>query len=437
MRYHNKPWERSEESTEVISEQFWNPFSVHTFYFVFSYSDKEEFIKNISNTDAGYWKEQNSVYENEKLSDYQAYQYFYPQAREILGISRADEGGATDTKIYASKLVKHPADSAPDEHSKIIITYKEEDKEKNIELILDDIHLFLFDNQIGIVSYEAEYYSEDRKDWEQNVRTIKYINEYFRRIFPEYIAKSTESEEKYFCALQPLAVELKNLNTTFNEGCISEKYSGSDSTVYEKYLKKKNSLSPIVYNLFGENEEGCNINPILDDRMFVCSIICSSGYSEYLMNNNGEKYAYEFDENVGRDVYELIMIDKAGGCCVQDQNMRNQDLDKALYRRWMGWKTLHAITNYSMVCVTGDMDAVLDGVVNPFLRLYTRMAMIVLLQRASLIKFKNELGASVNKISTEAPSDDNLNELSSLSLQFADFQGKYLMPEVTWSCVNK
>lgn len=414
----------NERKNENNSDKERIPFSFHTFYFVFTYNEtKKEFEKGLVSK---YWEELKNDSKEDALNNYQVHQYFYKHAREILGFAGE---GSVSTNVYRSTLVQKNC-------SKISI-HKPKGKEL-LEVALDDIKLYSFDHQIGILSYETRFISENAKNWQDNVKEAKYINEYFRRIFPEYIAETKPEEgsdkkenKKYFCGLQPTSIILTGLNN--NVEIIEE---NNDET-YERYLEKKNSLSPVVYKLFGEEEDNCKIRSVLDDRMFVCSIICSSNYSKYLLEKREKKnkckikYGYEVDEIRSKDLYELIMIDQPDNCCAQDYMVRKYDFEKALYRRWIDYGTIHGVTNYSIICVTGDVQDVRDTVLNPFLRLYTKMAMIVLLQRASLNSFNTKLSECVDKISEEEPSEESLNDVSNLSMQFADFQGKYLMPEVT------
>ena len=190
-----------------------------------------------------------------------------------------------------------------------------------------------------------------------------------------------------------------------------------------------------------------DIEPAIDDRMFVCCCILDDDYTKSLirvpsnetdcftdLQKQEHKWRFMEDWDTGCELYALINIDvSAGSCSCQNRRMLDKYFEEQLYLRWVEWGTIHAVTNHSMLCLTGDPKDVMDSVVNPFLIEYVPMCILGLAQRASLLSYDTQITEAVKKSNLkEKPlAGEMTDNLITLAEQFAVFQGQLLLQEVT------
>ena len=89
-------------------------------------------------------------------------------------------------------------------------------------------------------------------------------------------------------------------------------------------------------------------------------------------------------------LYSLLFADPSDATC-RDDEMRQTLLLKALYPRWADYGTIHGITNYSMMALTGRTEWINESVVRPFLLEYGYMLSVVAAQKTGIEKFMMEL----------------------------------------------
>jgi hypothetical protein len=157
------------------------------------------------------------------------------------------------------------------------------------------------------------------------------------------------------------------------------------------------------------------ITPIIDDRMFV---VCwyendsvMNRLQKYILNdrnqirndmdeNTNGKYGYETDKKW----YQYIFVD-GNGPLVQNLKMKKDLIAQSSYARFVDTGTLYGITRYSFMCLCKE-DGFLYAVIrNHMQKVYYQMAVLLLAQRASILKFNKEL----ESISEDADrmTDDN------------------------------
>mgnify|MGYP004487254439 FL=1 len=89
-------------------------------------------------------------------------------------------------------------------------------------------------------------------------------------------------------------------------------------------------------------------------------------------------------------LYSLLFADPYDATC-RDDEMRQTLLSKSLYPRWADYGTIHGITNYSMMALTGRTEWINESVVRPFLLEYGYMLSVVAAQKTGIEKFMMEL----------------------------------------------
>lgn len=160
--------------------------------------------------------------------------------------------------------------------------------------------------------------------------------------------------------------------------------------------------------------------------MFVACIIRDAGFVAEIKGNSGYDYKSDFEK--AKELYALSFIDVGDSTC-QNKDMIKDLLNKHVYDRWIEYGTIHAITHHSFICVTGNEDFLKDTVINPFLTQYIEMAIISIVQRASMIKFSKQ----ASEISTKYKKSKNkiIKKIISLQEDYTAFKNQLLLFELT------
>ncbi|MEA2092209.1 MAG: CorA family divalent cation transporter, partial [Campylobacterota bacterium] len=115
---------------------------------------------------------------------------------------------------------------------------------------------------------------------------------------------------------------------------------------------------------------------------------------------------------------------------VQDKNMQKVLIDKATYRRWGGYGTFYGITRYSFVCLSQNNDFTKGVLPLPHIKtMYFQMITLLLTQRASILRFSDEITA----ISDVQNREDNpsVEHISILYKNYLRFVNKLYFKEIT------
>lgn len=377
-----------------------NPvYSYHRFIYPFIYKQKLDTVIS----DNKKWQEdvivenENSLFiQDDKMTkklkwDYACFQYFNKSARKALLVS------GKNVNCYKYKL---------DTGCTYEIKVKTEDNP--FVLNLTGVKLKLYPGtSIGILMYETEYRPDFNLTEEEKRRIVKSINEYGRRIYPEFIP---EYENSYFLCAESISIKSDKRSIVDN---FWERSFNKDGSLPE-YIRKPALIPNIVKEILGCTDD--LIESAIDDRMFSCCVIRDKKLVDYFR----ESPSYLENTNKAKELYAIINCDPANSRC-QDADMVEECLKKQLYKRWYDYGTIYAFTNHSMVCLTSEDSRQNDVVVGPFLTEYIQMCILVIVQRASLIAFDVKIN--------EAVKDEDKTE--KLIEEFTHFQGQIMIPEVT------
>ena len=116
--------------------------------------------------------------------------------------------------------------------------------------------------------------------------------------------------------------------------------------------------------------------------------------------------------------------------------MMKDKLKDHVLGRWVEAGTIHAATEYSLVCVTGELDSLEKAVINPFLTIYVDMVKLALAQRAIITKIEYEGQQISNKINTQVDANHEpenvLTEVEKVWQKYISFENQIYLPEVTY-----
>ena len=224
-----------------VYEKMKKAISTHIFMLPFVVKKSEEFFEKIREKG---WKKE--AFKIDRVEYYNEFIYFLPHVRDVL--YGFDEN--------LSKYYEYPLNK--DKENKFIVELKDS---KVYSLDIEDISLRIFNDSIGILSLHLNNY-----DYDESYDILK-INEFARRIFPQFLDKNNFVEgTKYSFLADEIKIILNSKEFSkddFNE--FSKDNFKNFKNLNIKEIEKK-LLPNYITNLIDEN-----IELVLDDRMFVVS----------------------------------------------------------------------------------------------------------------------------------------------------------------------
>ena len=206
-----------------------------------------------------------------------------------------------------------------------------------------------------------------------DLKDIKRINQFGRRILPPFIGKeklaekTKESELADFIALEGL--------------------EGRSSDYYEDFLDYTHAHdwkpASFIDSLIRDLDPGLSPKPVIDDRMFVMSFIANKDLEAKLKSDYNNWVQSE-------EWYSLLYIDGYEPTCQNDEMRSGLSLNNT-NPRWQKYGTLYGITRYSFVTVTGDIQSIPEYLLEYFRTMYVRLVELTLVQRASILRFSGEV----------------------------------------------
>ncbi|SHO80603.1 hypothetical protein MNB_SV-15-1323 [hydrothermal vent metagenome] len=356
----------------------------HEFYQKYDFDKRVKIDKELKeNLEKDKWEYQKFKVENHL--DYNEIVYFYDFVKDSLFNTQEFNKGATS--YYFEKKLNNNA----------TFELKIKDK-KPYKLTLEGVNLRLFDTGVGILSFEIENYNYKEID------DVLKINEYGRRIYPQFLGDCF-SVEPTKGAFLPESIKVNGV-----EECFCDEY-------------KEIKLARYIIDILGESfttdkskKDRYFLQPIIDDRMFVLCWYGNDAFADYTK----ESIQYE-------NWYKYVFID-AKDMTVQDNEMHRELISKATYKRWSRYGTFYGITRYSFVCLSKSSDYTRTILPLPHMKtMYFQMVTLLLAQRASLLRFSDEVTA----ISDIKSDKDTTQKISILYKNYLRFVNKLYFKEVT------
>lgn len=396
------------------------PFSYHTFLLPFEIENEnaeklesETIVREILNSKVSYWKEIkendrrdfvfNSVILTKNEEDkkkiiqaiaYNQKQYFHENVMEAI---HNESSNVVREFVFRFQ--------GTDERTCILKTLEEKKKReektytsKEYILPVSNIRLKVFNT--GICILILEMYNKDYR----NIESVKEINALGRQVSLPFIALDTTKEPckldstKILCAQEITWTFLPNPNDmekTYSFEDKNDNFWEPDKPQEETYTM--DLLSKLVIGK--EKEPHYKLIPSIDDRMFTCSLIQDNDASEYFTRDYKvelEKVELEKYNEVSKSLYEYIYIDKEGGCTAPTFSFRKEILEASLYHRWTESRTIYGASHTSFVGIVNEGDFAETIVTRPFLTQYVEIAILVLAQRASILRFQKQITSDLD-----------------------------------------
>ena len=344
-------------------------------------------LKNICYSEGGSWERIVKPVVDSELSDlYNERNYFY----EFVHNALYDDG-------EDSSLVRHFERNEP-KHGDVIYVIDCGDK-GCYELKVDAININLFSTGVGVLSF---YLKNDKY---ADPASVFRINQRGRRVFPPFI------DDVEYRSLIAHTIEIKGLHgrdTGYRED-------------FRRYTNKTQSNEPASFITDIINEVASNIflKPVVDDRMFVQCWYKNDEWAEEFSGDNYHKFINS------PKWYEFVFVDELNDMTCQNNNMQHDIIKKATYPRWQKWSSLYGISRYSMVLLTNNSCP--PYLLNYFDTMYVRMAELVLVQKASVLRFS----AEVTELSRLDDNSDFSRKVNSLYKEYIRFVNQIHFREVS------
>ncbi|MBK7696396.1 MAG: hypothetical protein IPI30_19425 [Saprospiraceae bacterium] len=249
------------------------------------------------------------------------------------------------------------------------------------------ISLHLYNTGVGILTYNLK--NMDYPDPEAVLR----INEFGRRIYPQFLGKNFTTETKN--AFLPDKIEVD-----FKDGRDSSVETFSYFNDQTNLQRSSTKLPKHIMHLFDETlftdqdkeDERILITNIMDDRMFTLCWYGNNQISRELKTNNSDlkNYAYAKSEWW----YKYIFCDKDWPSC-QNEYLLQDSLEAHTYARWASYGTYFGITRETFMLLTSDISQLTNFKAPPLydhLRtIYFQIVVLCLISRSSLLRFSGEV----------------------------------------------
>jgi hypothetical protein len=342
--------------------------SYHIFYFPFTWkipgNEKYVFSERVSLDNVTINSLSNWENINEPLTDqykrelFNEKNFFYPFVHPLL----YDDGNQ-------NSIIRHY--ERKEAYNKDII-YKIGVKADHIsvyELKVRSICLNLYTTGVGILIF----YLENNKY--PAFEDILRINQFGRRVYPPFMDTKTGIDGTKDAELADF-IAIEGLN-------------GNPANYFENYTEwnPDSSWKParFINTLILELSEELTIAPVIDDRMMVACWYGNEEFALKIAENPDQKNFLESDE-----WYRFMFVDGGGATC-QNDDMKKDLLQKHTNKRWQKYGSLFGITRYSMVYITAPVVDTDNFLVRNFRTIYSRMVEMAIIQRASTLKFADEV----------------------------------------------
>lgn len=378
--------------------------SYHNFTFPFQWCIKETEKKTLSeqinldkiqfNESADWRHATTAILPEDKNVLYDEKNYFYKFIHDALY--------DTDSKTKKS-LMRHFERLIPEEYkndAKYTITVKRGDEVRSYELTVAAINLNLYSTGVGVLSFYL--YNEKYP----NLEDILTINQKGRRIFPPYI-KSVEDRK---VIAESITIEITNSSR------VTKQYK--EDFIDYKNDSESNTPAKFIEQLILEVASNVKLEPVVDDRMFVqCwykNDEWTSQFKEYGFNNfiNSDEW------------YEFVFVDELNEISCLNRDMRRQLIEKATYKRWQLNGSLVGICRNAFVYLTNNTCP--QNFLTTFESMYARMAELIIIQKASVLRFSVEI-ANINRQKEKYFSE----KVNSLYKEYIRFVNQFHFREIT------
>lgn len=291
---------------------------------------------------------------------------------------------------------------------------------KSYTLAVDKVELNIYDEKAAILCFHLN------NDKYQDVQDILYINDYGRRIYPQYLVNGDDGK-----------INLQQTKNSFLADSISLRLERRPDYVddFSSYTQK--SIPPYtmpryIKGLLPEQMHECRW--LLDDRMYVVSYFSNIDFAKQMREKYGTEGKWLDRQRPEWNWYQYVFVDNDDPSC-QDEKMFKELLTHATYSRWNNldgnnyYQTFFGVSRYSFTCLTG-IDFI--GLLRHTKTMYYRMASLVLAQRVLSLYYSREISEISKELDEDKLSNRQLRKrVNILNRDYLRFVNNIYFREVT------
>ena len=281
-------------------------------------------------------------------------------------------------------------------------------------LAVDKIELNIYDEKAAILSFHLS------NNQYQDIQDILYINDYGRRIYPQYLTNDNDGN-----------INLQATKNSFLADSICLKLESKpdledDFSSYARQKIPPYTMPRYIKGLLPEAMQECRW--LLDDRMYVVSYFSNPDFAKQMSEKYGAEGKWLDKQRPEWYWYQYVFVDNDDPTC-QDEEMFKDLLKQSTYTRWKNYSTIYGISRYSFTCLIGK-DTI--GLLRHTKTMYYRMASLALAQRVLSLYYSRE----ISEISKELDEDKLTNRelrvrVNSLNRDYLRFVNNVYFREVT------
>lgn len=384
--------------------------SYHIFMFPFSlkakwkHADIDKMLKNAS------WERKQFFYKDgDFASNFSEQGYFY----DFSSGAMFDDPVSLNRVLSTYQLPTSEGDT-------YTININKYGRKHSYTLAVDKIELNIYDEKAAVLSFHLN------NDKYQEIQDILYINDYGRRIYPQFLANDDKGN-----------INLQVTKNIFLADSICLKLDRKldleeDFSSYANAKILPHTMPRYINGLLPDAMHECRW--LLDDRMYVVSYFSNPDFARQMREKYGTEGKWLDRERPEWWWYQYVFVDNDDPTC-QDEQMFKNLLSSATYSRWnnkvgdIEYQTFYGISRYSFTCLVGN-DYI--GLLRITKTMYYRMVSLVLAQRVLSLYYSREISEISKKLD-----DDNLTNkelrarVNTLNRDYLRFVNNIYFREVT------
>lgn len=236
-------------------------------------------------------------------------------------------------------------------------------------------HLNLYETGVGVLILFVDNFKHP------TAAEVLVINDVIRRLYPPHLHYKMGVESAKNSGLLADRIAIGDWVEDFTDFAPSDGRLNIPPHFLPKHLM--GLLGPRFYANASTHMGDALVQHVLDDRMYLACFVDDAALANRLKGVQQGDQLYLDDPFW----YAYVFVDK-GEPQIRNQSMMRQLLSAATYPRWTEDGTFFGISRYSFVMLTYTTSQ--RSLKTPFTENYTRLVTLCLVQRASVLRFREE-----------------------------------------------
>lgn len=332
-------------------------------------------------------------------------QYYYDFVHPVL----------YDMKNVKNSIIHHYERREPKES---VVEYNIKVKDKTYVLRLDALNVNLYSTGIGIMSF----YLRNEKESQKDEKSIRDINQFGRRIMPPHCGEFSRGDRGMLADY----IQIVGLHGNAYRYSDFFDYVKGAGTSLKRGFDCVWQPAWFINHLIEDLSPAMKVTPVIDDRMLVNCWYGNDDLSKEIKNADKDGEVPFLYSDLW---YKHLFVDNGDYVTCQNEEMKKRLLKESTYSRWQKEGTLYGLSRYSLMALTNTQWFAKNVLAVHMRTIYSRMFELVILQRASMLRFSGE----VTKVSALKGNDNKKisERIASLYKEYIRFINQIYFRSVT------